>query len=780
MTFKSDVRPSLRPLHIWGIVHLHRTSHTANSHFNGAIQKPNCNREEHVFAWITDIQHMEVAVSHLEKFGFKQQQPQKKEENDNDGSIAFLPYSSKQNWINRYPQAAPVLECTRDGRMIVHRLSFGTQASSSQPAEDGTPSNEPEDTTEQKRRSVRMVTYSTFDFKGDIRPSLRAIHTSGILHAIRTKSTVLDTTIDIQKPKCDREEHVFAWIADTKHVGMAASHFENFGFIDDAVKSNSLFFLPYSSKRNWVDRYPHARPALECTREGEVVVLSRSDASLGAPGAEDERMVMDASALTEETDNNNNDNNSSNQKRKRPRVRENMLKDATYLPDAERDELHIEIYKYLKWLHDKLEKIEKKAAEAAAAKWAKREAEREEEEEDMEASNTPTRRRRRRPGSGRPKMVNIQELSCALEKLQSAFLVIPQECIDEGKGNEEQQQQENEDENNQITMEQSPPKKKRGRKSNAEKIALKNDTPFLEEALGSSLYELVQARGTEDGEPIRRVRRKKVVDTSAIEEKRKEQLNSWDVMFDRLVAYKEEFGDCRVGRGYMKVDVKLYYWVRNMRERRGKLAKQNLEYEEPPPEGKPLLPRTLTAERIEKLESIGFLWSVAEPKEKVSWEERFQEVVEYYNENGRWPSQSMGGLGMWVHKQRRMYSKKEKTFMLKKAPRLDEIGFEWTPRGNTKISWDEGFDMLMEFGAINGHYDVPLPSAPETNGDDEDEDEDDKTPYYKSDAYRLYKWVQSLHDMYRSYKLGRQSGSLNNERILMLLKHGFVFRNMEV
>ena len=78
----------------------------------------------------------------------------------------------------------------------------------------------------------------------------------------------------------------------------------------------------------------------------------------------------------------------------------------------------------------------------------------------------------------------------------------------------------------------------------------------------------------------------------------------------------------------------------------------------------------------------------------------------------------------------------------------------------------------MEFGRINGHYHLPNPSN--SNADDGlQQQPTDK----KSDAYRLYKWVESLHGMYRSYKLGRQSGSLSDERVVLLIKHGFVFRD---
>ena len=69
----------------------------------------------------------------------------------------------------------------------------------------------------------------------------------------------------------------------------------------------------------------------------------------------------------------------------------------------------------------------------------------------------------------------------------------------------------------------------------------------------------------------------------------------------------------------------------------------------------------LTAERIERLESIGFIWSVSGPK--VSWEDRFNDCVQYYQKNKKWPSQQSGSLGEWVHKQRTKYAKGDKKYM---------------------------------------------------------------------------------------------------------------------
>lgn len=39
-------------------------------------------------------------------------------------SLVFIPYSSRDNWVRRYPVAVPTLECTREG-VIVDREKIG-------------------------------------------------------------------------------------------------------------------------------------------------------------------------------------------------------------------------------------------------------------------------------------------------------------------------------------------------------------------------------------------------------------------------------------------------------------------------------------------------------------------------------------------------------------------------------------------------------------------------------------------------------------------------------
>jgi len=212
-----------------------------------------------------------------------------------------------------------------------------------------------------------------------------------------------------------------------------------------------------------------------------------------------------------------------------------------------------------------------------------------------------------------------------------------------------------------------------------------------------------------------------------------------------------------VTKGYK--DELLALWVKGLREKRSLLWRQGLEAEELA-DGALVTDRALTADRIARLDSVGFVWSGAFGCAKVPWEERFREMMDYYEHHGRWPSQSMGTMGEWIRKQRVLYVKRDENFMKRKFPKLDGVGFEWTPRGYTRMSWTEGLKLLIAFHSTNGNFNVPCPV-----GDT------------KSQAFRLYRWVESLHNMYQSYKSGKQSGSLTEERIELLLNHGFQFRD---
>jgi len=398
------------------------------------------------------------------------------------------------------------------------------------------------------------------------------------------------------------------------------------------------------------------------------------------------------------------------------------VKDNSLLPNFERDELHIEIYNYLSWLHEKLAAIERENEEAEAVAKLKAGIPEEDESDNKSVRKSSYVKRKKTSIPG----VDVSKLKSVVDTYENTFAVI-------------------------LNVEKEKEPKDESQVQSGSKGA-----PFLEEALSDALEQVVDARELA-GKPKRsRIWQRKSM--FPVAEKKTRIKTDFDEYFEKLVKYKEEHGDCLPSRG-CKTDPGLGNWVCRVRQKMIFLQKRGQEVEEVP-HGKKLYCKTLTAERIERLNSIGFVWRVNEEPTR-SWDERYLDLIEYYETNGRWPPQSLGTLGDWTHSQRKKYSKKDPAFMKEKAAMMDEIGFEWTPRGYTRIKWDEGFALLMAFGKNNGHFNVP--TSPELDKNSEEN--------------RLHKWVESLHDMYRSSILGRQSGSLTDERVHLLLSNGFVFRN---
>ena len=72
------------------------------------------------------------------------------------------------------------------------------------------------------------------------------------------------------------------------------------------------------------------------------------------------------------------------------------------------------------------------------------------------------------------------------------------------------------------------------------------------------------------------------------------------------------------------------------------------------------------------------------------------------------------------------------------------------------------------FGKINGHYNVPCPIPPHLeaegyHGDDES----------IATAFRLYRWVNKVHQEYHMYANGKYSRLMNEERVEQLRGIGF-------
>ena len=155
----------------------------------------------------------------------------------------------------------------------------------------------------------------------------------------------------------------------------------------------------------------------------------------------------------------------------------------------------------------------------------------------------------------------------------------------------------------------------------------------------------------------------------------------WESQFQELVSYKKEHGDCLVPDRWRE-NKRLAAWVNSQRTQKNK--------------------GELDAEKIKKLDELGFVWNALEQL----WEDRFQELVSYKKEHGdclvpqSWKENKP--LGSWVKTQRK-FRKKDK-LDAEKIKRLDELGFIWEP---DQQFWENRFQELVSYKKEHGDCLVP-------------------------------------------------------------------------
>merc|ERR1712032_813137 len=187
----------------------------------------------------------------------------------------------------------------------------------------------------------------------------------------------------------------------------------------------------------------------------------------------------------------------------------------------------------------------------------------------------------------------------------------------------------------------------------------------------------------------------------------------WDEMFQRLVDYKNEYNSVNVPRSY-KADPKLANWVDN----------QRTNYKN----------KAISVDRIDRLESIGFVWYLCD----VKWDEMFQRLVDYKNEckSADVPTRYKADpkLGQWVDKRRTQYRKKE--LSEDRIDRLESIGFVWN---RLDAQWVEMYNRLVAYNRQHKSTDVPS--------------------NYKLDP-QLGKWVQNQRNNHNNGKLSTKRSEL--------------------
>lgn len=132
----------------------------------------------------------------------------------------------------------------------------------------------------------------------------------------------------------------------------------------------------------------------------------------------------------------------------------------------------------------------------------------------------------------------------------------------------------------------------------------------------------------------------------------------WNIMYERLVAYKKDHGDTKVLKRYKK-DPQLAQWVSCQRR-----AYKN---------------KTMLDEHVSLLNSIDFLWEV-HSRSNGFWDDMYQRLFKYGVDHGNTDVPSSYNkkdpqLVSWVNNQRTAYKKGKMSSERKLL--LNSIGFDW-------------------------------------------------------------------------------------------------------
>lgn len=188
-------------------------------------------------------------------------------------------------------------------------------------------------------------------------------------------------------------------------------------------------------------------------------------------------------------------------------------------------------------------------------------------------------------------------------------------------------------------------------------------------------------------------------------------LNSWDNHLNLLVDYKNKFGNCLVPIRYIVDGLKLGLWVQVQRKLYSK--------------------RELLHNRIEKLESVGFVWDVHD----LNWNESYNYLLEFKKQFGNYSvpkNYEVNGikLGNWINHQRKQY--KNGKLSKEKEELLNEIDFKWSV---LDLDWNNLFSELVKYKEKYGNCLVPRD--------------------YNSNETTLGSWVRNQRFLYRKGKLSK-------------------------
>ncbi|KAL3788864.1 hypothetical protein ACHAW5_009221 [Stephanodiscus triporus] len=263
-------------------------------------------------------------------------------------------------------------------------------------------------------------------------------------------------------------------------------------------------------------------------------------------------------------------------------------------------------------------------------------------------------------------------------------------------------------------------------------------------------------------------------DDETVEVSRREA--HWDIMFNALKSYKAVHGDTLVPVRYPD-NPQLGNWVDNQRQK----YRMRLEADEF--DGKDNSKAYEADERVDKLNSIGFVWNLYDHY----WNIRYEELKEYVAEHGNSlvPTNyaKNQSLGLWVLKQRRNFkvgqlegNLSEAILSKERIEKLDEIGFIWDAH---EAQWFERLQELKEYK--KNHGDTLVPKVYPANrllGRWVNTQRWDYSHYQKiKEISEKWKDVEVLDDKVKEEidRLTRRSTGMTEKRIQLLEAEGFVW-----
>jgi superfamily II DNA or RNA helicase/ribosome modulation factor len=199
--------------------------------------------------------------------------------------------------------------------------------------------------------------------------------------------------------------------------------------------------------------------------------------------------------------------------------------------------------------------------------------------------------------------------------------------------------------------------------------------------------------------------------------------------FEETLRYKEQTGDPNAPVDYTTSEgFKLGRWQQNQRSRKSNLS----------------------AERIKRLEEIGFVWDILE----ASFEKGYEETLKYKEQTGNpnalqtYKTSEGYNLGHWQTTQRQIY--KRGKLLPDRIKRLKQVGFIWD---TLEAAFEKGFRETLKYKEQTGN-----PNTPQG--------------YETSEGFKLGIWQNGQR---QSYKKGKMPA----DRIKRFEEIGFVWDTLE-